>query len=397
MSKKIVIKTIVSMGVALTLILPVSFAQGQYQETEAIRADSKQSMAEKDNLAAQGSDKVSDMTVKDLNKKLFLLNEAIRLNPKDDQAYLNRAELYKEIDKRAMGQDSYGRVNYKLKAIEDIEKAIALNPSEQNYSRGCDIYFLVRYSKNEKEFNQIQKKIINFIDRAIKRYPKIGNLYFARVALTFNEYDGSMLTDDDTVIYHNARLEDSIHFGKPLTLNQVQDYMKYLELNPPISFEKISITDIVLGDLIFSYRRGVKGIDLQKLSDIIDQLIKNNPDVSWLRLRRITVNNILNMPGKALNDYEKLVEIDPTHADAYFAKLGDIYYARNNYKKAIDCYDRSLRLAKYADVYNSRGNAFIKIYEYDRAIQDYQRALELEPYNEAVKKNMKDLMEKMKN
>ena len=120
-------------------------------------------MAEKDNLAAQGSDKVSDMTVKDLNKNLFLLNEAIRLNPKDDQAYLNRAELYKEIDKRAMGQDSYGRVNYKLKAIEDIEKAIALNPSEQNYSRGCEFIFWYVTVKTKKSLIRYRRKLLTLL------------------------------------------------------------------------------------------------------------------------------------------------------------------------------------------------------------------------------------------
>jgi len=381
MSRNFIATTVISMGVVLSLGLPVSFAQGYSQSTVSNSMNAKQGTVVNNRKAGKSSGNFANLSIEDLNKKLALLNESVQLNPKDDQAYLERSEVYKELNERAMRQDNYGAIDYKRKAIDDVNKAIALNPSEQNYSRGSAVYYFVRYSKNENEFKQIQKEFIDFINKGIKRYPKIGNLYFARVALEFNDHDGSLETDADTTVYHNAQLENSIHFGKPLTESQVQDYMKFLELNPPIHYDKIAITDIVFGDLIYSYRRGVKGIDLSKLSQILDRLIDNHPEVVWLRLRRININSMLNIQGNILRDYEKLVELDPTNADAYYAKMGDVYYNQKNCEKAIECYTKSLNSAEYPDVYNSRGNAYSIIGKSDNAKKDFQRAIELDSGN----------------
>lgn len=363
MIKRIVIKTIFAIGLLLSISLPVSLAQNNLHA-----------------FADLSSQKVkAAKAIKDNNQKLVLLNEAIELNHNNDSAYIERADVYRELHEEAVKQANYCAVNYKAKALDDVEKAIALNPSAWNYLKGSFVYSSVRYSKDRREYDEIQKKYDKFLEDAIKRHPKEGSLYLERGMLNVNNYDGSMEVDGDTVLYHKAILEDYVHFGSPLTKSQINDYMTFLELESTKKIGVFSLADMTCGDLLCSYRKGVKEIDLQRIAKILDKMIENNPEIYDLRLRRIAVNSTLNLPDtKAIGDYEKLTEIDAKNADAYFAKLGDIYYVHQNYEKAIEYYSKSLQCAAYADVYNSRGNAYSKIGKHNKAKEDYQRASELD-------------------
>ncbi len=362
MIKRFVIKTIFALGLLLSVSISVSLAQNNLHA-----------------VADLSSQKVKEAeATKDDNQKLVLLKEAIKLNPNNDSAYIERADVYKGLHEEAVKQVNYGAVNYKAKALDDVEKAIELNPSAGNYLKGSVVYSSVRYSKDKREYDEIQKKYEKFLEEAIKRYPKEGRLYLERGMLNVNNYDGSMEVDGDTVLYHKTILEDCVHFGSPLTKSQINDYMTFLEFETTEKIGVFSLADMTCGDLLCSYRKGVKGIDLQRIANILDKMIENNPKTYDLRLRRIAVNSTLNLPDtKAIGDYEKLTEIDAKNADAYFAKLGDIYYAHQKYEKAIEHYSKSLQCAEYADVYSSRGNAYSKIGKYDKAKEDYQRASEL--------------------
>ena len=412
MKKSFIYRAIISMSVFLTFMIPTAFAQsGLVYDTKVPvhGCDGKDYALLKESHsctdttihainAAEKTDKVEMSflkvreaeATKDINQKLALLEEAIKLNPNNDEAYISRAEVFKELDEKAMKQKNYGLVNYKVKAIEDVEKAVLLNPSANNYLRGSFVYSSVRYSIDKKDFDKIQKKYAKFLDEAIRRYPKEGSLYYERGALNVNNFDGSVNVDGDTVMYHKVFLEDNIHLGKPLSESQISDYMTFLELDPVFYTESVSLADMTLGDLFLSYRRGVKGIDLQRLASILDYLIEKNSAVPGLRLRRIALNKLLNRPEKSVGDYEKLTVIDSKNADAYYALLGNIYYQRKDYEKAIDYYNRSLRCAEYADVHKSRGNAYKMIGEHDKAQQDYRLASELEA-NEKAKHHLQDL------
>lgn len=402
MNKLFISKVIISASVAFSFAFPAAFAQGSLSDgkkmpvldiesknnnkTEQSHTFSNKPVYGQNNKVAKSLQKVREAEVtKDINQKLALLEEAIKLNPNNDEAYISRAEVFKELDERAMKQKNYGLVNFKTKAIEDVEKAVLLNPSANNYLRGSFVYSSVRYSIDKKDFDKIQKKYAKFLDEAIKRHPKEGSLYYERGALNVNSFDGSVSVDGDTVMYHKVLLEDYIHLGKPLSESQINDYMTFLELDPVFYTESISLADMTLGDLFLSYRRGVKGIDLQHLASILDYLIEKNTAVPGLRLRRIALNKILNRPEKSVGDYERLTVIDSKNADAYYALLGDIYYQCKDYEKAIDFYNRSLRCAEYADVYKNRGNAYTKIGEHDKAQQDYRLAAEFEAINKKEK------------
>lgn len=388
MKQELAIKIIISVSAVFVFAMPAAFAQRNIDVRANTSVRSYESKRSSESASIKKV-KEAEMT-KDVNQKLVLLSEAIQLNPKNDQAYVRRAVVLKEMDEKAMKQQNYSLVDYKTKAIEDIEKAIALNPAAENYLMGSFVYYSVRYNKDKKEYDKIQKKYAKFLDDAIKRHPKEGSLYYDRAALNVNNYDGSVEVDSETVIYHKVFLEDNVHLGKPMTESQIKDYMTFLELNPVVYTDTTSLTDMALGDLLLSYRRGIKEIDLQRLASILDQLIEKNEESPRLRLRRISLNNMLNRPDKNIIDYEKLTEIDSENADAYYALLGSIYYGHKNYEKAIDCYNRSLSYAAYADVYKSRGNAYSQIGEHDKAQQDYKLAKDLEVESDMTKRTIQD-------
>jgi len=83
--------------------------------------------------------------------------------------------------------------------------------------------------------------------------------------------------------------------------------------------------------------------------------------------------------GRTVADYDKLIELDPNNADAYYER-GDFYYETDEYNKAMADYSKAIQLnPNYADAYYNRGCAYGEISEYDKAITDYSKAIELNP------------------
>jgi tetratricopeptide (TPR) repeat protein len=57
-----------------------------------------------------------------------------------------------------------------------------------------------------------------------------------------------------------------------------------------------------------------------------------------------------------------------------------VYYDKRNYDQAIEDYSKAIELnPQYADAYSNRGNAYYDKRNYDQAIEDYSKAIELNP------------------
>ncbi|RLG44327.1 MAG: hypothetical protein DRN81_04785 [Thermoproteota archaeon] len=82
---------------------------------------------------------------------------------------------------------------------------------------------------------------------------------------------------------------------------------------------------------------------------------------------------------KAINDFNKAIEIDPSDAVAY-TNRGTAYDNLGQYDKAIDDYNKAIEInSRYAEAYNNRGNVYHKLGQYNKAIQDYNKAIEINP------------------
>ena len=90
---------------------------------------------------------------------------------------------------------------------------------------------------------------------------------------------------------------------------------------------------------------------------------------------------------KAIEDYNKAIELNPKYAEAYYNR-GIAYYELNQHEEAIEDFTKAIELnPKYADSYNNRGVAYSKLNQHEKAIEDYNKAIELNPNDAAAYSN----------
>jgi len=69
----------------------------------------------------------------------------------------------------------------------------------------------------------------------------------------------------------------------------------------------------------------------------------------------------------------------------FYHNWGDDHYRKGEYDRAISNYNKALEIDPRNDaVYLNRGNAYARKGQYDQAISDYGKALEIDPKKEAV-------------
>ena len=65
-----------------------------------------------------------------------------------------------------------------------------------------------------------------------------------------------------------------------------------------------------------------------------------------------------------------------------FVSQGASYYNVGQYQRAIEDYDKAIELDPNNDrTYQQRGDCYVELGQYQRAIEDYGKAIELDPNN----------------
>ena len=83
--------------------------------------------------------------------------------------------------------------------------------------------------------------------------------------------------------------------------------------------------------------------------------------------------------GKAIEDYNRAIELDSKYAPAFFNRAR-AYNAEQEYDAAITDYTQAIQLNRLdAVAFNNRGLIYARKKDYDRAIQDFNRAIVLSP------------------
>jgi tetratricopeptide (TPR) repeat protein len=86
----------------------------------------------------------------------------------------------------------------------------------------------------------------------------------------------------------------------------------------------------------------------------------------------------------ARGNYQKAIEMDPTHLPAYTG-LGRVYTNMNHYDKALATYQRALqKFPKNASLWFEVGLSHCRLKEWELAIRGFQKALESQPESRAV-------------
>jgi tetratricopeptide (TPR) repeat protein len=79
---------------------------------------------------------------------------------------------------------------------------------------------------------------------------------------------------------------------------------------------------------------------------------------------------------EAIPYYDKAIQLNPRHAEAYFHR-GSAYAELRQYQRAIQDYNEAIRLKPDVLAYDSRGVAYVGLGQYERAIADYNEALRI--------------------
>lgn len=82
---------------------------------------------------------------------------------------------------------------------------------------------------------------------------------------------------------------------------------------------------------------------------------------------------------KSIEDYSKVIEIDPRHAKAY-SNRGSAHEGLGNFELAIKNFTKAIELSpELPGLYSNRGNALMRLKRYEGAIKDYNRAIKIDP------------------
>lgn len=102
-------------------------------------------------------------------------------------------------------------------------------------------------------------------------------------------------------------------------------------------------------------------------------------DLSALHTNRGTGHRLLGRYGRALEDHDAAVRIDPRNARAWHNR-GNVLYFLGRFEEAIESSSRAIALdAKIGIAWEQRGFSQYRLGRYDAAIRDYDAALPLLP------------------
>ena len=82
---------------------------------------------------------------------------------------------------------------------------------------------------------------------------------------------------------------------------------------------------------------------------------------------------------RALDDFDKAVQLDPNCANSYNNR-GTAWYQKGDFDKALDDFDKAVQLnPNFAVAYNNRGAAWYQKGDFDKALADSTKAIQLNP------------------
>jgi tetratricopeptide (TPR) repeat protein len=113
--------------------------------------------------------------------------------------------------------------------------------------------------------------------------------------------------------------------------------------------------------------------------EFLDAFIKKEPNRGEAYSNRGLAYAGLNQHERAIEDYNKAVELNPEGAEAY-SNRGTVYAGLNQYESAIEDYNKAVELnPEGAGAYYNRGLTYARSNQHERAIEDYNKAVELNP------------------
>lgn len=139
---------------------------------------------------------------------------------------------------------------------------------------------------------------------------------------------------------------------------------------PPGKAAEAPLTPEGRGDLAMVRQEYVTAIEFYRQAPQDSAAVWNKMGMAWHHLFAM---------AEAKRDYERALRLRPDFPEA-LNNLGAVYYAEQNYRKAIELYRKALALnPKSAAMYSNLGTAWFAEQNYDEGLVAYQKAFALDP------------------
>lgn len=296
---------------------------------------------------------------------IAMLDALIRKDEKNADLYYRRAKAY-------MNENQINE------ALKDIQSAISYNGKQaEYYILQADLHFISDASA--LAFQDLQKAL-DIDPKSTEAYLKIAEL-----ALFLRDYDKTMENVD--LALKTDKFSSTAYFirgwalkEKGDTVNAVVDFKRAVELNA--NYEQANEE---LG-ILYALKNDPIAVEYLKTTLTINS---KNTQARYALGYYYQTNGMFQ---EALDQYQKILHILPSHADA----LNNTGYInmryKGDYETALQCFDKAILAdSSFYQAYCNRGEAYEYLGEKQKAIADFKTALALNPRYKEAEKRLKNL------
>lgn len=306
---------------------------------------------------------IVDKTDSTLTAQLLKLTERIEADDKNDEYfYLRSIEWIK--------------INQLRNALVDIQSALSLKPENAVYHYKKGEYLMASDSIDVQEAKQSFIKAIELEQSFEDAHFKLGQLYLAR-----QEYENALASFDQLIEIdiNNAHA----YFWKGIAFKENKFKVKAEEM----FFKTVSVDNnyynayMQLGEL---YNEK----DPQNALEFYDNALRINPKSDEALYAKGRIYQSQYQFKDAYAAFSQAVLENPGHKFASFGKAYiDIKF--ENYDKAIKTLDNIINMAPdYSNALTLRGYAFEQSNDPKNAIENYQKALNINPKDSIAQKGL---------
>lgn len=127
------------------------------------------------------------------------------------------------------------------------------------------------------------------------------------------------------------------------------------------------------GDIFMAEKKFREAVEAYREGSPQDAVVQNKLGIAYQQSLQL---------DNASRAYERAIKLKPDYMEA-LNNLGTVYYARKSYRRAINWYNRALKIApgeaRSATVYENLSRAWFNRKDYARARECMQTALQLDP------------------
>jgi len=327
--------------------------------------------------------------MKDYNKSLSLLEESIRINPKNSYAHSHMGFLLSKLNRYERAVDAYNeavklnpndykaffglgiahiRLNDYQRAIDPLTQCTALNPNfpDAFYNLGLTYESL---GELEKAVNAYQEYI------KINHGPAwIGLNQLGSVYVKLAQYDKAVTVFQEVLKSNPSDLKATYNLAFAYDMSGQYDlavplYRKLINLNPKEAKAYYSLL----------FRLHDKAGQYEKAVEVGQEIILQSPDNPNDHYNLGIIYYKMKDYEKALETYRHALSLNQNFEPAYY-NIGLVHFKQEKYAEAIEAFTKFVQLKpNQPDAYYNIGAGYLQIKKYEEAIEPLQRAIELKP------------------